>query len=194
MIAGGTRWIVYPSRSDVFSLWYVADLHLMNSACSEEHIKSDIKKISEDPYSFMIGGGDYGDFIGYADTRFDPDAVAPWVSVKDLGNLGQIGMVRCRDFFLPAKDKILGLLIGNHEKKYELRTEHEGLHGWLCTELGVPSLEYCALFDLIFVRYSKAKRVKLYFEAPPEVRQGQSCRFRIFCHHGAGYAQTPGGK
>jgi len=193
MKAAGKRYILYASRKDTFTIWNLSDLHLGNAACAEDRLRADIRAILDDPFSFWVGGGDMVDFIGYRDIRFDPDAVAPWLTVRDLGNLGEIGMKKARDFLAPIKHKCLGLLIGNHEKKYQLRTEHEALHGWLCTELGAPDLGYCALFDLVFVRDSRSgPKPSLHMERPRGT--GSCSTFRFFVHHGAGYAQTPGGK
>lgn len=193
MQAGGKRYIVHGSRSDVFRIWYVSDIHWMSKACAEERVRHDIKIIKNDPRSYWIGGGDYCEFIGHTDKRFDPDCVADWVRIKDMGDLGRVGMKQLRDLFKPIRNKCLGLLIGNHEKRYELVTEQESLHHWLCTELDVPNLEYSALFDLLFVRRPRLSVPKLQLKSPPRVH-GARERFRIFAHHGAGFAQTPGGK
>lgn len=190
MIAAGKRFITHPSRTDEIRIWNLSDLHLMSKACSEDAIRRDVQEIRDDPHSFFLGGGDYCDFIGYSDKRFDPDSVADWVSVSDLGRLGEVGMRRIRDLFEPIKHKCLGLLMGNHEKQYALRTDHENLHGWLCTELGVPDLGYCCFMDIVFRRQKGQPTLSL--SAPPGKHTSQT--FRIFAHHGAGYAQTPGGK
>jgi hypothetical protein len=133
------------------------------------------------------------DFIGYRDKRFDPDAVAEWVPLAKLADLGKYGMEQVRDIFKPIRHKCLGLLIGNHEKKYELATEHESMHHWLCQELNVPYLGYCCLFDVIFCRTTHKGQPELRQDRPP-ARATTSQRFRVFAHHGAGYATTPGGK
>jgi len=155
-----------------------------------------VRAIAADPRAFWIGGGDYADLIGYADGRFDPASLAEWVKVRDLADLGLVTMGRVRDILKPISPKCLGLLIGNHEHQYQLKACHEGLHGWLCTELGAPDLGYCCLFDLAFARVAR--------HAPPcrilpdsTIKPGKAAHyetFRVFCHHGAGYAQTPGGK
>lgn len=191
MEADGKRYIIHGSRSDVFTIWHFADLHLMARACAEHQLEEDLKKVEADPFAFWFGGGDYCDFIGYSDKRFDPDAVAPWVSVKDLGKLGEKGMARVKKLFWPIRHKCMGLLMGNHEKKYALKTEHEGLHGWLCTELGARNLQYSALFDLHFVRDPQQETPRIQLEAH---KGFSSTSFRIYAHHGCGYAQTPGGK
>jgi len=65
----------------------------------------------------------------------------------------------------------------------------------LCNELEAPDLQYCALFDLVFVRKARTKKPYLSEESPAqEDGKGRSVTFRVFGHHGAGYAQTPGGK
>ncbi len=198
MEAAGKRYIWHGSRSDEFRIWNLSDLHLGAKGCAEGELKRDLKEIQDDPYSFWLGGGDFCDFIGHTDKRFDPDAVADWITVKDLGDLGKRCMTRVRDLFRPIRHKCLGLLIGNHEKKYELHTEHESLHHWLCTELQVPYLGYCCLFDLCFCNTSaKQKTPQLKPTLPPrrgENRHYDTHTFRVFAHHGAGYATTPGGK
>lgn len=193
MEAAGKRYIVHGSRSDAFTLWNFSDLHVMNKGCAEKQIKADIQTVKDDPFAYWIGGGDYADFIGYRDKRFDPDSVSEWVSVKDLGDLGRAGMHKVAEMFDPIREKCFGLLIGNHEKKYELKTEHDTLHHWLCEQLGARSLEYCAFFDVVFHRRGKTKKPRLVGEAPPD-GNSTSTSFRVFCHHGCGYAQTPGGK
>ena len=193
MEAGGKTYIEHGSRADEFRVWNLADLHWLSTACAEDQIRTDVATIAADPYSFWIGGGDYADFIGYTDKRFDPDVVAPWVKIADMGRLGQFGMECVRDVLLPIKDKCLGLLLGNHEKRYSLKTEHEGLHGWLCTELDASNWQYSVLFDLVFARAGRIASPRLR-RTPPKHGKISSRSFRIFAHHGAGYAQTPGGK
>jgi len=193
MEAAGKRYVNYSSRSASFRIWNLSDIHWMSKACAEDEVRKDVQTIADDPYSLWIGGGDYCDFIGYTDKRFDPDAVASWVKVKDMGELGRFGMRQIRDLFWPIRKKCLGLLLGNHEKKYELHTEQESLHAWFCEELGVPNLQYSSLFDVVFFRYPHGGKPRLSMKAPPQ-RIFSRRQFRIFCHHGAGYAQTPGGK
>jgi len=192
MQAAGKRWILYPSRSNTITVWAVGDLHMMNRACAEERLQTDIDAIKADPCAFWVGLGDYADFIGYRDKRFDPDSVAEWVSVDKLGQMGKLGYERIRKLFQPIAHKCLGLLQGNHERQYELHTEQQDRTTWLCCELGVPNLGYSALFDVVLVRAPRTKAPKLQWKAP--VATGSSWTVRFFCHHGAGYAQTPGGK
>lgn len=196
MEAAGQRWVVHPSRADTFTIWNLADLHIINAACAMSDIERDVQAIANDPYALWLGGGDYCDFIGYQDKRFDPDSIADWVNVSDLSRLGEVGYRRVRDLLYPIRDKCLGLLLGNHEKKYMLHREQADRQTWLCTELELPTrgnLGYSALFDVIFVRQPGTKPHLQWEPARGRSRQTQ-CTIRIYAHHGCGFAKTPGGK
>jgi len=196
MELGGVRYIGYPSRSDTFRIWNISDCHLLNAGCAEKELDSDIKRILNDPYSFWIGGGDYADYIGYTDgKRFDPDSVPDTMLVKNLARLGQYSVEVVRDKFRPIAHKCLGLLIGNHEKEYQRHMQQENLHGWLCTELGVLNLGYCAFLDVTFHRVTgQDDYTPRIMTEQEDTNSRDTSRFRIFAHHGAGFAQTAGGK
>lgn len=191
MECSGKRYIATPSRSDVFKIWNLADLHLLSASCAEGELDRDIKKIKTDPFSFWVGGGDYADYIGYDDgKRFDPDCVSEKLTVRDLGRLGKTSVQAVYEKLSPIKDKCLGLLFGNHEKHYQRHQKQAELHGWLCTEMGVPNLGYSCLFDLVFKRTKEDKPRRLATTLPSIHTE----TFRVFCHHGSGFAVTPGGK
>ena len=210
MRAAGKHYIVYPNTTRVFKIWNLSDLHIMNTATAEDKIKQDIQVIRNDPNSFWLGGGDYLDFIGYRDKRFDPDSVADFIKVSNLGELHKVGTEKLIEIFKPIKHKCLGLLLGNHEKKYALQTDQSDRHAWMCEELGVKNLSYCALFDIMFRHSGKAKspllnpyggelkEIKSHYGVGAgkvnDERGYRSWQIRVFCHHGAGFAQTPGGK
>lgn len=192
MEASGKRYIIHKSRKDKFLIWNLSDLHWWNGACDKKSIRRDINIIKNDPFSFWIGGGDYADYIGYTDKRFDPDCVPDNAKIKDLGRLGDVQVREVAKLFEPIKHKCLGLLLGNHELQYQRAKQQANLHAWLCTELGVPNLEYSALLDVVFCRMKSRGDPKIV-----TVHPGDSCHsstFRFFVHHGAGFATTPGGK
>ena len=200
MIAAGKKFIWHSSRSDTFKLVYFSDIHLLAKACAEKEVLRTQQEILNDPFTFWIGGGDYAEFIGFGDTkRFDPDAVSERVTVKDLGRLGKVSYEQVRDLFAPIRSKCLGLIVGNHEKQYMRRLQQEDLHGWLCTELGVADLGYSCFMDVVFVRVTGTGKVvtpTLCTSAPGrgKTHSDKSETFRVWCHHGAGAAQTKGGK
>ena len=194
MEASGKRYLWHSRRGDVFRIWNIADIHLLNAGCAINDLKRDLQEIAQDPMSFWLGGGDMVDFIGYRDKRFDPQCVSAEVPLSALGDLGQYGMRKMRDLFRPIRHKCLGLLLGNHEKHYQQANEQESLHGWLCKELGVANLGYCCLFHLQFCWTARARQPVLMPKAPPRSVYKCDWSVRVFAHHGAGYAQTPGGK
>ena len=197
MEAAGKRWIGYPSRSDEFTIWNLADLHVGNRGTAMDCLRRDIRRIADDPFSFWIGGGDYAEYIGLNDKRFDPDCVSEDISVKDMGKLGIALTERVRDLLKPIQHKCMGLLFGNHELQYQRSKQQSELHAWLCTELKVASLGYSALLDVSFCRLSRhLRRPTIYLERPrySTGNGGRTCSKRFFIHHGAGFAQTPGGK
>jgi len=194
MEAAGIRHIYHPSRSDRLTIFCLADWHLLNKACARKRLTQDIEKIRVDPYAFWVGGGDYAEYISPTDPRFDATCFSDDLSPSDLGSLGMKSGEIVRDMMKPIKHKCLGLALGNHEKKFQTKNQHEWLHGYVCDQLGVTNLEYSALFDVCFVRNPRCKKPRL---LPPDTLPRTSLSRwtrRIYIHHGAGGAQTPGGK
>lgn len=194
MEAAGKRYILHPSRSDWLTIWDLADLHDGNAACALDTLKEDIEQIRADPHSFWFGGGDYAEYISATDKRFKANTIASWLTIEDLGRLGTALRKHVRALLQPIRHKCLGLLLGNHEEVYQRIKEQEDLHAWLCTDLNVPNLGYSALCDVIFVRRPQCKQPKLLPRDKPVPKNGTHTRFRFYLHHGAGGAQTEGGK
>jgi hypothetical protein len=194
MELGGTQYILHSSRSDVFRIWAVADLHLGNRSCNKKLIQQDLDAIKNDPYAFWVGIGDYADFISPGDKRFDPTTISQDIAIKDLGQLGSIMVHNVRDLFAPIAHKCLGLGFGNHEKKYFVGKEQEDLHHWLCAELGVRNLGYSAFYDVAFVRCHKGEPRLSKTNGVNGKGSALQLKKRFFQHHGCGHAVTPGGK
>ncbi len=187
--------IEYPSRSDVIRLWSLADFHIWNRNCAIDRLKADIAAIAEDTHAFAVGNGDYGDFITWTDKRFDAEAIAENVTLVDLSKIGSALSDAISDVLWPIKSKLIGLGFGNHEKKYMVQREHSDMHGALCYKLGVPNLGLSARFDVVFQRNPSIKKPRL-SRGTPAARSGvgTSWTVRVYQHHGAGAAQTAGGK
>ncbi len=195
MEAKGKQYILHPSRSDEFTVWNIADIHLGNKACAIDRVKEDIDIIKKDKRAFWFGGGDYAEYIGLDDKRFDPDCVHDAITIKDMGHLGKYLTQQIAELFGPIQHKCLGLLLGNHEKRYQQAAQQTHLHSWLCTELGVLNLEYSAFVDVVFVRTATVDKPVLSSSSPKDNNTtGNRRTYRFALHHGAGFAQTPGGK
>jgi len=193
-VAGaGTHYIVYNSRSDVLSLTVFADGHEGARGARTDKLDRDIAAIRDDPNAYWLHLGDYADFISTSDRRrFDPAVLDPTIPIEAMGYLGKYLVTRVRDRFAPIAHKCIGIGYGNHEWYYMKEEEQQDLHGWLCQELGVPNFGYCFITDVAFIRCSRGKP-GLYRERPYK-KGGQTWTRRIFGHHGASCAQTPGGR
>jgi hypothetical protein len=193
MEAIGKWFILHPSRSDVLTIYNLADLHIMSPSCAEDEIRSDIEDIRMNPNAFWFGGGDYANYITATDKRFNPDEFDEKTLVKDMGKLGWVAKERVKALFTPIRHKCLGLLFGNHEFKYAVAKEQLFLHHLLCTELDVLDMGYCCYFDTVFLRVPAVEAPTL-TQKYPEESVGDYWCVRHFAHHGAGFATTPAGK
>jgi len=194
MEASGKRYLIYSQPDTEFRLWDFADIHLGNRGVAQERIEADIAQVQFDPRSFWFGGGDYADYVGIGDKRFDPEAIAEFMRVKDLGKLGADLRDRVAAMFEPIKGKCLGIGQGNHERMYENRQQQQGLTKKLADMLGAPYLGYCSLTDLVFIYSPKAKGCPKIVSKDMAPKGRQQWTVRVFMHHGAGWAQTEGGK
>lgn len=201
MIPGGYRLVEYPSRSDEIDMYITGDWHETARACAHERLEQDLREIGDNPRGVWFGTGDYSDAIGVRDKRFDTEAYADDVLISDLGKFGMVSVKRIERLMRPIRGKCLGLLYGNHELTMMKMTEGRQLHAWLCTQLGVPCLNYSTIFQLRFSRNSHLKdgtiRLSTWMPGNPPLMHGTghtTWTVTIFAHHGAGAAQTPGGK
>jgi len=193
MEAAGNRYILHRSRSDWFSIWNLSDVHYLARACAESHFKADIKRIARDPRALWIAGGDLFDFVNYKDKkRFNAANLAPWVTVKMLANLGNVAVERMSALLAPIRGKCLGIMQGNHETAYESRCDTYYTAA-LCENLDVPFLGYSCMMRLVFCRTSSVKKPVLQLTQCPRGNSHMNS-FCFFAHHGAGAAQTAGGK
>ena len=167
------------SMKKQWRVWGVGDLHLYNKACVESLVDEMIEEIKNDPYALWIGLGDYADCITAYDPRFDSHEVAPDKRERVAHLMAENILEDLEAKFQPIKKKCLGLLEGNHEKKFDSHArQHENpLVETLCDILGVRYLAYSAAFDLLFKHGNKSSEA-----------------FKIYVHHGAGAASTTGGK
>ena len=144
----------------------ISDVHLGSSDCDEERFLALLQHINDDPAARIILNGD---LLQY-DTK---------------GSVGDVYRQRyppsqqkrlMREYLTPVKDKILGILGGNHD---ELRTQEDAspiqdIAEWL----GVP---YCAGEGLFKIPVGKGKN-------------GKPLVYTVYCTHGWSNARLVGGK
>jgi len=135
-------------------------------------VKRTIARIEEDPKALWFGMGDFWDLVNWADPRFDPSQIAREHRRDHFEGLVKGMLDVAYKALAPIRKKCLGLLHGNHEYKYGLKND-SALMQDLAEMLDVPFLGYSAFKDIVF-----RDKVKI----------------RFYVHHGAGHAQTKGGK
>ena len=178
MVPGGCKLIpaVGDQWDEAWRLWPLGDIHWGALGCDEERVDETIAAIRDDPRALWIGMGDYIDLISMRDEkRFDPEGVAEQHRSAYFKAYGPQMLKHAKAKFAPIGDKCVGILLGNHEWTYSLKFE-QAIAQDLAEALGAPFLGYSCFRDLVFTDGDRAER------------------FRVFAHHGAGWAQTPGGK
>ena len=68
------------SRSDVWYLYLLGDVHLGNEAADEKRFCEVVKEVAGDDRGLWLGLGDYCDFISRKDPRFDPMSLPKWLT------------------------------------------------------------------------------------------------------------------
>lgn len=193
MEAAGCRIVKYGREYAEFSIYDVADIHLLNRGVSLPHLIRDIERINDDTYSLFFEGGDYADWIFPGDKRFDAESFNEDIRVNDLAQLGAVVAEMIIRYFKPIKRKCLGFLIGNHEFTAMNRNSQMYVHDYICHKLNVPNMRFSGFTDIYFVyeRGFKGGMKMTIADLPPTK---YVARLRTFIHHGMGAANTAGGK
>jgi hypothetical protein len=153
--------IPYNSRRDVFTLWYVTDIHAGARACDEELLGNVIAQIKADKKALWWLGGDYCDYIPVQDSkRWDPGSVADWIGVADLDDLPRVQSAWLAEKLKPIAGQCLGVGIGNHDemiRQHHSQDVHQIMLGLLNGYLPVKaprirSIGYSAFHVLRFHR------------------------------------------
>jgi len=174
MQIGRKRVIKLKKLDEPYYLVPLGDVHLGNEACAVRHFREQIAWVHDHPNACWFGMGDYAEFIGYRDSRFDPTVLAKAIPITKLGQLGREFSKQIAEEFRPIADKGLGLLFGNHEDAYQLHQEAQHMHAELCDTLKMQDLGYSCFQEIEFER------------------RGKSASYLVRAHHGAGWAQTDG--
>jgi hypothetical protein len=151
-----TRHIDHQSRSDVFRIFAIGDLHLGNKNSNEAALRAIIREIAADDNALWLGMGDYADFINLHDPRYDPRDLAGWL--MDGEQLADIARAEC-DYIVrhlePIKGKCIGLIAGNHEEKILQHSECD-VYGRLIEALADGKhehrLDHRGIISLLFSR------------------------------------------
>lgn len=191
----GKRYIVYSERDAVIRLTAISDVHLFNRGCSEDKLQADINAVADNPYNYWLSLGDLCDWIGIGDKRFDPEAVAFFATVRDLGNLGTVGRDTLVERFRPIHDRCLGVGVGNHELSYMRHQNQQRLIEDMADMMGTWYLGYSSFTDVVMIYSPQSKGCPKLVRSLSDVPKGQDhFTVRVYTHHGHGYARSQGGK
>lgn len=150
-------------------------LHVGHRATRENEIRDMVDYVSAAPNRRLVLMGDVTDSINITDPRFSPAEIATWIPTEELSNRLVLEAERAIDMLSPVKDRIDGIVIGNHENKTK-RNHQVDLHRILTNGLGAPSMGL-----LGFLRYTFVGRDR-----------GESAPVVFYLEHGSGGAGTVG--
>ena len=173
------------SRSDVFFLIPLGDVHLGTKNCDEDKLQEIIDWIKPRKNIYWLGMGDYCEYINYTDKRFDPGNLAPWAQDK-LDDLYKTQSRKFIEYIMPIADRCMGLLEGNHErtirKRYHFNvTDYivEGLNDHIGKQ-AIENLSYVCMIRWVFSRSGGKKQ--------------STQSVIIYATHGFGAGKYAGGK
>jgi len=95
-------------KNDI-NLWAIGDFHIGNLGFEEKKLRKVVDMIKKDGKAKVVIMGDLAEFINPRDARFDIECLD-----KNYDTVEK-QYVAIRDILKPIKDKIIGVLMGNHD-------------------------------------------------------------------------------
>ena len=182
--------VVLPTRATPWRLYPLGDLHVGAAAFDKEAFEAKVAEIAEDPHGYWLGMGDYADFIGFRDPRFDPKTIAPDIKANDLTDIWSWQAHAFLKMVEPIKGKCLGMLCGNHEESVRLHNHFDpGLS--MAAHLGVPDLRYAAA---ITIKVYEGDGIGKKYKTDNKTYLRSRYTVRVYGHHGWGGGRTESGK
>lgn len=131
-------------------LYLIGDIHAGSVTCQKQALKQTIKLIKKDKNARVILMGDYGEYITEEDTRrYDATCVDKKLDTPDK----QTNFIST--LFYPIRNKIYGVLRGNHEATYAKYNKEEYIESvfndeaeFLALNLNTEYLGELAVVDL----------------------------------------------
>lgn len=149
----------------------MADLHIGDFNCDFKSIMERIEYIKNTPNAYCILDGDLMD-----------TAICTSVGDTYAANLQPMEQLKqCVKIFEPIKDKILGVLPGNHENRV-YKSDGLDITELMCAQLGIPE-KYSPTTALLFIRFGKRTK-----------DHGRPMFYTAYVTHGSGGGKKEGGK
>lgn len=148
----------------------IGDLHIGDKHSSKQIIKDLVDKVQNDPNCYCVL---MGDLIDNATTYSVGDTYD-----AELSPMDQLKVIR--DMMMPIRQKILGIIEGNHEERTTRQT-------------GIRMMELLSLELGINDRYSSTSLV-IFLKFGHQNFKGSKRVYTIYCNHGSGGGRRPGAK
>lgn len=107
-------------EKDKVNIYFIGDIHAGSVTCQKNELRKTINLIKKDPRARVVLMGDYGEYITETDTRrYDLNCVDPKLDTphKQTDYIYKL--------LNPIKDKIYGVLRGNHEATFAKYNKEE---------------------------------------------------------------------
>ena len=130
-----------PHSIDALTIEIFSDLHIGSKKCDMDLIKERIERVKNDPNTYCILLGDLinnSTKTSVGDVYSEP--LSPMEQIKTAIEL-----------FKPIKDKVLGIVPGNHERR-SYKQEGIDLIYFMASELGIAD-RYSYSAELLFIRF-----------------------------------------
>lgn len=155
--------------AEVIEIHPMADLHIGDPQSDFKSVLERIEHIKKTPNAYCILDGDLMD-----------TAIASSIGDTYSANLQPMEQLKqCVKIFEPIKDKILGVLPGNHEGRV-YKTDGLDITELMCSQLGIPE-KYSHTTALLFIRFGNNSRNR------PQL-------YTAYVTHGSGGGRREGGK
>lgn len=168
-----------PRELKFIKLFVLADLHIGDPLCDEAKILETIDQIKNDPNSYCIINGD---IMNWASKTSVSDIYS-----ETLKPMEQIQSAY--DLLLPIKDKIIGILTGNHELR-AWKSEGIDILRLVARQMGIED-RYSSRSMYIFLRFGSDITGKK--ENNPSKLPRKLC-YTLFVNHGSGGGRREGSK
>ena len=178
------RSIVYPSRSDRYTVYLLSDLHVGSAFCDERLLRRTVDRINEDPHALWLGLGDYAEWINRRDPRAAEEERASWcwghsdIAAEQVEFLTRL--------FKDVWPKCVGLIKGNHESTILRHTERDVYQRLV--EAAIPSRARAGLEGKLGL--GVGGYIRLSFKR----KDGGTWTCDIFATHGSVGGRKAGGK
>jgi predicted phosphodiesterase len=158
-------------ETDYVNLWALGDLHVGSEHSQIKMIKEHIEQIKKDPNAYVILNGDLANTaVKYGVSDIYTEKLNPEQTIDLLVEL-----------FTPIKDKIIGLVPGNHENRVYKETGIHMLKNF-AYRLGIMDY-YDNIANVVFITFGKSRG-----------RNKSRNTFSVYHTHGAGGGAKVGSK